>query len=138
MAKSRPAAPPEIADIVECIGDDNAVRLLELRGGTRIHVPHPANVRTSWLAEHFDAGALTRLASSFGGNTINLPICREWRARLYLHEGGRSHSEIALKCGATVNWVQRLASTDWVPLPRAHRGMRKVAAEKAQLSFDIS
>ena len=138
MASSRhPVAPPEIAELVACMGDDNVLKLLELRGGTRLHVPQPCNVHSSWMAQHFDEVSLMRLAGAFGGCTIMLPLCREWRARIYLAQGGRSHAEIALKVAGTVNWVQKLAGTDWKPQPRAHAALPGRAPEARQTGFDF-
>lgn len=133
----RPVAPPEVAELVACMGDDNILRLLELRGGTRLHVPQTCNVHSSWMAKHFDEVALMRLAGALGGCTVMLPLCREWRARIYLSEGGRSHSEIALRVGATVNWVQRLAGTDWKPQPRAHAALPGRTVAELQTGFDF-
>jgi hypothetical protein len=134
-----PEPPPEVAELVGCIGVENTMRLLALRGGTRLHVPKTENVRTSFLTAHLDEVSLMRLAGSFGGTLMRLPLCREWRARVLMAEGGRSHPEIALMVGATESFVQRLASSDWTPMARSHKGMRQVQPDigTKQLNFEL-
>ena len=137
MPKAPPAPPPEAAELVECLGVAGAVRLIEERGGVRVHVPRPEHAHRSYLAGFLPADGLLKLASALGGSSISVPLCREWRARLLLHEGGRSHAEIARLVSATDNWVRKLVGTDWTPLPRAHKALRdarpRSAAEQMEL-----
>jgi hypothetical protein len=134
-----PDPPPEVAELVGCIGVDNTMRLLALRGGTRLHVPKPENVSNSFLTAHLDEVSLMRLGGSFGGTLMRLPLCREWRARVLMAQGGRSHGEIALLVGATESFVQRLANSGWAPMARTHKGMQRQPQDGSarQLDFEL-
>jgi hypothetical protein len=131
-----PVPPPEIEELVACLGPELAMTLVELRGGTRLHVPGLAGMKRSFLLDVLGEEPLRRLAQVMGNAVIRVPIVREWRARMYLHAGGRSHSEIARLVGGTEKWVQTLCHTDWTPMPRSHKALRRTpASDMRQMSL---
>ena len=92
--------PPNVRWLVDLVGEAAALRLVELYGGTRLFVPQKVHgrseiVRKSGLA----ARTLEPLARQRGGETILLPLCREWRVRIYRERDGESYSVIARRIG---------------------------------------
>ena len=135
-ARPAPVPPPQLADLVSFVGPDLALLLIERRGGTRVHVPLTSGVSKSFLLDLLGEEPLQRLAKARGGCLLKMPVCREWRTRMYLHQGGRSHAEIARLVGSTESYVQKLAHTDWTPQPPMHKRYRARLAEQ-QTSFDL-
>ena len=131
MPKLPPEPPPEVAELAACLGVAGALKLIEVYGGVRLHVPTPARAHSSVLSTVLDDGELQRFCAAFGGNRIAVPLAREWRVRMLLHAGGRSHSEIARLTGSTVSWVSKISWSGWTPKARAHKGARKKRDESA-------
>ncbi len=137
MPKAPPAPPPQVAELVECLGVEGTLKLIEARGGVRIFVPKPANIAESWLADILEPQGLQKLAQAFGATEIAVPLCREWRARLLLHAGGRSQADIARMVGATESWINKLALSDWTPRPRVHKGRAQDARPQRQMNLAL-
>jgi hypothetical protein len=117
--RSWPKPPREAEKLVGCMGVAATFALLELRGGTRLYVPKSDNIRSSWMLEKLGETALLRLAQSYGGAEVVLPLCRTWRVMVYLQRSTMSYAEIALMVGASEDMVQRLSPLDRVALCRS-------------------
>ncbi len=89
--------------LIECLGVDDTVRLIEISGGLPLYVP--GNIRNSpvRLLAEFDERyglALSRkLVAYFGGGVIKVPLAQKWRVEVY-HARGMSPEAIAreLRC----------------------------------------
>ena len=138
-ARVRPAPvpPPEASELVACMGPALTIKLIEAQGGLRIYVPYPAGVPGSTLAAIVGEEALLRLAQRHGGCKLTVPLCREWRVRMYLHEGGRSHAEIARLVGCSWKRVQYLSHADWTPMKTSHKQGRTANSDERQTVFGL-
>ena len=92
-----------IARLVELIGPEAALRLVEARGGTRIYV---GGRDGGALAEIVGVDAATALHARYGREDLKVPIARPWRVLCYLAMG-LSQEAAALKAGCSRNTVQR-------------------------------
>jgi DNA-binding NarL/FixJ family response regulator len=87
--------PQTIAWLVELVGVAAALRLVEVHGGARVFVPAKVTAQSELAKSTGIAPAVLRkLCAARGGETIKLPICREWRVRRY-RAAGESYSAIA-------------------------------------------
>lgn len=100
------------ADMVEVLGKDAARALHESRGGISIYVPmnpkpdHP-------LAQFIGLEALETLCAFAGGESLSLSNAGRHINKpriLRMLEQGQSAATIALECGVTERYVNRLAS----------------------------
>jgi len=101
--------PPNIRWLIELVGEDAALRLVERYGGVRIEVPKKITetseiVRSTGLAP----ATLAPLAAHHGAERITLPICREWRVRIYRLRERQSYAQIARRLGMVENTVWRI------------------------------
>jgi DNA-binding NarL/FixJ family response regulator len=101
--------PPSIAWLVKLVGEEAALALVEAHGGTRLFVPkrvgaHSALARRTGVP----AKSLAPLAAAYGGETIKLPLCREWRIRIYRLRHGESYAAIARRLGIVESTVWRV------------------------------
>lgn len=125
-----PAPPPNISELVDILGVDGALLMIETYGGTELWVPTGVNnssakLRES-LEEKFGKTKTRDLIRRFGGGKIQVPLCHEWRTALYRHRG-LTQAEIArtLNCSAFTVYrrLKRLAADadqmkfQFVPLP---------------------
>lgn len=104
---ARAVKPPvEIAFLTEPLGTEGALALIEARGGTRFYVPAdpPSGCQ---LVSMVGPDAAMRLAHWKGGEWVNVPLARAWRARIYRVRGD-SFAEIALRLGLTERGVGRM------------------------------
>jgi hypothetical protein len=97
-----PAAPEAPWTLLRVLGEADAVRLIELHGGTRIYVPHGGG----HLALHFAQPAIGAIVAAWGGEYLKVPLARYWRARIY-RARGMSYAQIARGVGATETSVWR-------------------------------
>ncbi len=92
------------AQLIDLIGLDATVQLIEHFGGTQLYIPHGSRVGELRLAQLLGAQAEIALAKEFGGTTLKVPLCKAWRARLY-RARGMTHREIARRLGCTERGV---------------------------------
>jgi hypothetical protein len=96
--------------LIECLGVDDTVRLIEISGGLPLSVP--SGMRNSPLAlrEHFNNcyGAVLayKLVRYFGGSEIKVPLAAKWRTAFYADQG-MSPREIARKLNCSYDTVLR-------------------------------
>jgi hypothetical protein len=106
--------------ILEKLGEEMTLRLLELHGGTQLYIPFGSKAGTLSLARDLSPEAEIALASEFGGNNLKLPLCKEWRARIY-RKRGMTHKQIAKRLGCTergvVTYLKQPASSQQMALP---------------------
>lgn len=107
---SAPPPPPNLSLFVDVLGLDDTLRLIEAYGGTSLWVPKgvdnsSAKLRTR-LEEQFDKKMVRELIAGFGGDEVSVPLCGEWRTRLY-RERGMTITQIALKLGCHDSTVSR-------------------------------
>jgi len=98
-------APPtqDVAGLVELIGPEAALALMEARGGTRLYVSEAVAGRT--ITDIIGIDAAGKLASEYGRDRIKVPLGRVWRILCYRAQG-QSYREIALRvgCGEGMVW----------------------------------
>ena len=66
--------PSGLAEMVEIVGLEAALTIVELRGGIAIYVPARAR-ENHWLVHHIGFDALKRLVDHYGGEEIEIPCC---------------------------------------------------------------
>lgn len=99
------ALPPpteDVAPLVELIGEEAALRLLEARGGVRVYVADPAEGRS--LADIVGLDAAAAMRRKYGSTRIKLPVGRQWRVLCY-KAMGLSRPKIALRAGCSETTV---------------------------------
>ncbi len=89
----------ELGSLVELLGTETAVALIEAHGGTRISVPMSASAESPLRAELGDSGYL-RLVQYFGGHLLQVPVARKWRIEVY-DARGMTRREMARRLGCT-------------------------------------
>ena len=107
-----PPPPESVALLIEVLGLDNTLRLIEKRGGTKLYVP--TGVGSSWiklraeLEAEFDGPMVKALIAGFGGEIkVTVPLARDWRIQIYAARD-MTHADIALRAGAHVETVRRV------------------------------
>jgi hypothetical protein len=104
-ARPLPKPPFEIRDLVEALGVDGALHLIEQRGGTRVNVPDSVNQGHA-LALLVGLEGAKRLAEIHGGTQLRVPLSRAWRILVY-HARGESYATIARKLGVVDSTIYR-------------------------------
>ncbi len=105
--------PAEIEWLTAIIGADAALSLIEAHGGTRVYVPaEPSD--TSTLANAIGLPAARALAKHRPSEYITVPVCRNWRIRIY-RARGMSCAAIARKVGCHEDTVTRALSAAAAP-----------------------
>ena len=92
-------------DLMSLLGEDDFFSLVEAHAGVRLYVP--ADPNRSDLSETIGSAAAIRLAKSYPGGYIRVPLAREFRARRYVREE-MSNRDIARRLGLTESGVERL------------------------------
>ncbi len=123
MTNQPPPPPESLSLLIEVLGLDDTLRLIEARGGTKLWVALGVNnssekLRADLEAEFGEAMAKA-LIRGFGGGYISVPLCKDWRTALYASRG-LTHAEIARKVGLH-------ADTVWRRLKRDAQSNRQVA-----------
>jgi len=96
----RPVPPGTLAPLVEAIGEDALLLLLEKRGGTVINIRAQLSPTDGLGAElMLDQAACDRMRP-LATHKFRVPLCRPYRAKLYKWRG-LSYTQIALKLGVT-------------------------------------
>lgn len=93
----------ELKSLVETLGQDGTLKLIEAFGGTRVIVParRPAAHR---LLDVLGQRDFDRLCAQYRGEVVNVPLARAWRISLYAAQN-LSRSEIARRAGCSENMV---------------------------------
>jgi hypothetical protein len=108
----------ELANMLDLLGEEVTLRLIEQHGGTRFYVPKEK------LAEHAlrdllgDAG-FEALWEYFGGCEIKMPLAKHWRMDVYAKRGLKTKA-IAQKVALDERSVARFlnkADTKQLSLP---------------------
>ncbi|NLS00200.1 hypothetical protein HGP17_25525 [Rhizobium sp. P38BS-XIX] len=92
-------------DLVVLLGEDGFFALVEAHAGVRLYVP--ADPARSDLSSTIGNDAASRLAKSYPGGYIRVPLAREFRARRYVRDE-MSNRDIARRLGLTESGVERL------------------------------
>lgn len=117
----QPLVPPpaELAWLVDLIGAEATLKLIEARGGTRLYVPRAATPDCV-LARDVGLAAAQKMTAEFAGNFITVPVARHWRVRHY-RAAGLSCAAVARRLGCHEDTVWRLlrsaASAEQLSLP---------------------
>lgn len=99
-------------ELLEMLGENAFLALVEARGGTRLFVPDDPT--RSQLIDIIGGQAAHRLARKYGRCYIKVPIARTMRA-LHMVRQGKTNSEVALHLRMTESGVEKL-------LKRARKG----------------
>lgn len=104
-------------ELLNLLGKDDFFTLVEAHAGMRLYVP--ADPARSDLPDTIGMNATLRLAQSWLGCYIKVPLARDFRARRYI-ESGMSNRAIAQRLGMTESAVERLLKRirQNKPLPR--------------------
>jgi len=94
---TEPPPPAELAFLTARIGAEATLKLLELHGGTRLHIPKHPNQGVR-IAREIGLANARALAAHWGGDYLKVPLCRHWRARVYRSQG-LSYADIARRLG---------------------------------------
>jgi hypothetical protein len=117
-----PPPPAEIAWMVQAIGLDNALAVIERFGGTRVYLPVGSG-EGSELAAIIGRQALSDLrqarearAGAAGTESyLKVPLVKQWRAAVYRAERD-SYARIALRLGCTeravAKWLREAGLTE--------------------------
>jgi len=92
-------------DLLALLGEDGFFSLVEAHAGVRLYVP--ADLSRSELSATIGNDAAHRLAKSYPGGYIRVPLAREFRARRYVSDE-LSNRDIAKRLGLTESGVERL------------------------------
>ncbi len=93
------------AELLDLLGPDDFLRLVEAYGGTRLYVPRTE--AGSALPDEIGLDAVRKLQGPRAGEWIRVPLAREWRARHY-RANGLSNAKIAVRLGLTETGVNKL------------------------------
>jgi hypothetical protein len=113
LSHQAPPPPRELNWLIECLGLEDTVKVIEISGGLQVWVP--SGVGASWDSkrEEFDAGFGEALAQQlvryYGGGMIKIPLAAKWRTKFYYSQGMK-HAQIARKLQCSVETVQRRLS----------------------------
>lgn len=110
-----PPPPANIQWLVDAVGVDVALLVIEEYGGTAVWIQSGVGNDHSALRHKFEAAfgktATQALIRYFGGGRIVVPLCKAWRIELYAARG-MSASQIALKLGCSDRTVWRRLTGD--------------------------
>jgi hypothetical protein len=106
MTETLPPPTEEVRRVVQIVGAEAALTLIETYGGTRLYVPKQP---TKGLIELIDEGCAKALSEAWGGDTIKMPLGRAWRVLVY-QARGMSYPAIARKAGCSEDTVWRVLS----------------------------
>lgn len=93
------------AELLDLLGLEAFLALVEAHGGTRLYVPRQAG--ETQIVRDIGPAAASRLVERYGGDYVRVPLAREHRARR-LREEGLSNAQIARRLGMSESGVERL------------------------------
>lgn len=94
-------------DLRALLGDEGFFTLVETFGGTRLYIAKSSD--GTQVSEVLGEAAAARLADTYGGNALRIPLARTLRARHYRAQG-LSNPQIARRLGLAVTGVEKLFS----------------------------
>jgi hypothetical protein len=102
--------PRHLTWLIEVIGVDHTLRLIEARGGSRMWVPKgidnsSAKLRSD-LEDEFGKPMVRALIRGFGGGPIKVPLAVPWRIQLY-HAAGIPTDRIAISLVCSTVTVEK-------------------------------
>lgn len=120
-----PPPTDDVAVLVDLLGPEAALRLVEARGGSRVYLAEGAV-----LSEIVGLDGAAALRSRYGASQIKIPIARPWRVLCYLAQGF-SRDKTALKAGCGINTVDRTVKN------YGHPNGRTVVVRPASSQLDL-
>jgi hypothetical protein len=95
-----------LTKLLDLIGEDATLALVEARAGHMIYVPRDAKDATE-LAKIIGLDAARKLGQEFPGVPLQVPVAREWRVTIY---SARGHTvpDIAFKVGSHIDTVRKI------------------------------
>jgi hypothetical protein len=102
--------PPQcVRWLVQLVGDEAALTLVEKHGGARVFIPAKISAKSELVkSTGISPLILRRLVAARPGENIKLPICREWRVRVYRTRDGDSYGAIARRLNIDERSVWRI------------------------------
>jgi Mor family transcriptional regulator len=96
-------------ELAETIGQEDARRLLQALGGLKYYVPKSITADHE-IAQAIGLAAAAKLAETFGGTSISLPVFGSRRKKVWEMErkGGIRRRDMALKTGYSERHIYRL------------------------------
>lgn len=94
-------------ELIEYIGEEAFLKLVENFAGTRLYVPTLYHNEPSQVETVLGRQAAEELNRYYGGSRLFVPLSREFRASHY-RKNGMSNMRIALKLGITEKGVETL------------------------------
>lgn len=98
-----PPPTDDVARLVELIGEEATLRLLEARGGTRVYVSAVEGDAES-LVGIIGLDAAQKMRAKYGATRVKLPVGRQWRVLCYKAQG-MPRPKIALRVGCSETTV---------------------------------
>jgi hypothetical protein len=96
--------------VLELIGEDMTLKLVEAYGGTRCAVPKALPEKHE-LRDLLGDTAFEELHRFFGGYELKLPLAKRWRLDVYRKQGFRTR-DLARKTGYTERAVSRIINNE--------------------------
>lgn len=93
----------ELTALLELLGEDSTLKLVQAYGGTRLSVPKTMP-QTHALRDLLGDDGFALLFQYFGGSEIPVPIARRWRFDIY-KKRGITRREIARHLGCSEKTV---------------------------------
>ncbi len=94
--------PPSIAFLVDAVGEDAVLCLLEAEGGKTVWVP--LKPEGSQLANAYGEDLVRALCHELRGGAWLVPMCKSWRVTRY-RQMGMTINDIATRCGLSKRQV---------------------------------
>jgi hypothetical protein len=95
----------ELASLLELLGQESTLKIVEAHGGTRVKVPKDS-ATPHHLRELLGDAGYAVLWQYFGGSELVVPMARKWRFEIY-NAREMKPKEIARKTGSTEDAVYR-------------------------------
>lgn len=110
--------PETMLELIDIAGMSKAIKLVQLRGGTRLIVPQrghsDAFLQKHWFAQATSVQALKELIDIAPGEVIDIPRCQsilqalKEQAIFHAAKNGATESQLAIKYGMTERGIRKL------------------------------
>ena len=100
----------DLAFLIEMLGEEVTLKLVETYGGTRRYVPQKL-LEQHEMREALGDDGFEALQKCFGGFDLPIPQAREWRFHIY-NRSGLSARIMARKLGLTERRVRQMMAGD--------------------------